>query len=170
MPAHMYTAYNAAAPTTAAMVPVTTGSVIKTMLQIATPSTRKLQVVSFGYCLSAVPSSGTVELLQTDVAATVTAHVAAGVQPLNPSAPASLVTLGTSATGYTATAEGTTTASRSFKTVIIPTSGSAAGSYITYQYQWVPDERPVVDISKFLRVRVTMGSAVNMTTWVTWLE
>jgi hypothetical protein len=34
----------------------------------------------------------------------------------------------------------------------------------------MPDERPIVPVSKFLRVRVTFGSAVNMLCWVTFTE
>jgi hypothetical protein len=166
---HRYICWNGAAPTTAALVKVTTGTAIKTMLQIATPSTRMIQLVSWGYTLDAVPgSAGQVELLQTDVAATVTAHVAAGVMPLQPGIPASLMTLGTGATGYTASAEGTTTASRVFDVGLIPSSAGATD--LQYDYEWMPDARPVVDISKFLRVRVTFGGAVNMNCYVVWDE
>jgi hypothetical protein len=158
--------------TTAAPVEVTTGTSIKTMLQIATPSTRQIQILEWGFTLDAAPATtgeGVVELVQTDVAATVTAHVAAGVQPLDPNAPASLMTLGTSATGYTATAEGSTTASRSFDTVKI--TGVSNGAWPTsYSYQWMPDTRPIVAVSKFLRVRVTFSAAVNMLTWVVFDE
>jgi hypothetical protein len=156
--------------TTAATAKVTTGTAIKTMLQIATPATRQFQVISWGYtCDNAPTSSSVVELLQTDVAATVTAHVASGVQPIDPNGTASLLTLGTSATGYTATAEGTTTASRIFDAVEIPPSSSGAAGLCYYQ-QFMPDERPIIPISKFLRVRVTFGSAVNMLCWVTGIE
>lgn len=157
-------------PTTAALVAVTTGTAIKTMLQIATPSTRQCQLISWGYTLAAVPGStgGQVELIQTDVAATVTAHVASGVQPLDPNAPASLMTLGASATGYTATVEGSTAASRTFDTDLIPPTAGAVD--LNYDYQWMPDERPIVAISKFLRVRVTFAAAVNMNCWVCWDE
>lgn len=167
---HRYKCFNAAMPTTAAPVKVTTGTVIKTMLQIATPSTRQLQLISWGYELDAVPGStgGIVELVETDVAATVTAHVASGVQPVIPSLPASLVTLGVSATGYTATVEGAPTATRSFDTNLVPPTAGAAST--SYDYQWMPDERPIVAVSKFLRVRVTMAAAVNMLTWVCWDE
>lgn len=165
-----YKCWNAAMPTTAALVKVTTGTSIKTMLQIATPSTKEIQIVSWGYELDAVPGStgGEVELVQTDVAATVTAHVASGVQPLDPGAPASLVTLGTSATGYTATVEGSTTATRSFDTNLVPPTAGAAS--MSYDYQFMPDERPIVAVSKFLRVRVTFAAAVNMLTYVCWEE
>ena len=167
---HRYKCFNAAMPTTAAIAKVTTGTTIKTMLQIATPSTRQCQLVSWGYTLDAVPGStgGIIELIQTDVAATVTAHVASGVQPLDPNAPASLMTLGTSATGYTASAEGSITAVRTFDTDMIP--GTAGAVPVNYDYQWMPDERPIVAISKFLRIRVTFAAAVNMLCWVCWDE
>lgn len=165
---HRYKVGNWAMATTAAPVEVTTGTSIKTMLQIATPSTRQIQLISWGFTLDAAPATtgeGVMELMQSDVAATVTAHVAAGVQPLDPNAPASLLTLGTSATGYTASAEGTTTASRSFDTVKV--SGVSNGAWPTsYSYQWMPDERPIVAISKFLRVRATFSAAVNALVWV----
>lgn len=167
---HRYKTWNSAMPTTAAMSAVATGTTIKTMLQIATPSTRQLQIISWGYTLSGLPgATGIVELLQTDVAATVVAHVAAGVQPLDPNAPASLVTLGTSATGYTASAEGSTTASRVFDTDQISTTAGA--TLVNYDYQFMPDERPIVAVSKFLRVRITTPtSGVNALTWVVWDE
>jgi hypothetical protein len=167
---HRYKCGNFAMVTTAAPSAVTTGTSIKTMLQIATPSTRQMQLIAWGYTLSAVPGSGTgvIELVQTDVAATVTAHVAAGVQPLDPNAPASLVTLGTAATGYTATVEGSTTATRTLDTDQI--SSTAGAQPINYDYQFMPDERPIVAVSKFLRVRATFAGAVNMLCWVVWDE
>ncbi|NGO73290.1 hypothetical protein [Streptomyces boncukensis] len=174
---HRYTAWNFAAPTTAAPSAVTTGTSIKTMLQLATPSTRQLTVLSWGFTLDQPPSStntGTVELLQTDVAATVTAHAASGLVQLDPNAPDSLLTLGTGATGYTATAEGSITATRPFDLVEVPglTAGADGGGIggLTYEYQFMPDERPIVAVSRFLRVRVTFAAAVNMTCYVTWDE
>lgn len=170
---HRYICWNGAAPTTAALAKVTTGTSIKTMLQIATPSTRQIQLISWGFTLDAVPgTAGQVELLQADVAATVTAHVAAGVMPLMPGGlggqPASLMTLGSSATGYTASAEGTPTATRVFDVGLIPTSAGATD--LTYDYEWMPDARPIVAVSSFLRVRATFGAAVNMSTYVVWDE
>lgn len=166
---HIYTAWNAPMPTTAAMAKVTTGTSIKTMLQIATPATRGIQLISWGFTCDAVPSGiGQVELIQTDVAATVTAHVAAGVQPIDPGMPASLMTLGTSATGYTSTSEGSTTASRSFDNQFVRASNT--GEQVSYVCQWMPDERPIIPVSKFLRVRATFAAAVNMLTFVRWME
>lgn len=156
--------------TTAAQASVTTGTAIKTMLQIATPSTRQIQLISWGFTIDDTSGAdGVVELLQSDVAATVTAHSASGVQPLDPNAPASLMTLSTTGTGFTATAEGTTTASRMFDAVSL--SATTSESPYTYVYQWMPDERPIVAVSKFLRVRVTTPTtAVDMRTWCVWDE
>src|SRR5262249_38484727 len=98
-----------------------------------------------------------------------TAHVASGVQPLDPNAPASLLTLGTSATGYTGSAEGSTTAARVFDTVAL--SSTSGESPLHYAYQWMPDERPIIAISKFLRVRATTPTTgVDLRCWVTWDE
>lgn len=168
----VYTAYNAAMATTAATAKVTTGTSIKTMLQVATPSTRQIQILSWGYSIDAAPATtgtGVVELIQTDVAATVTAHIASGVQPIDPNGTASLMTLGSSATGYTSTNEGTPTATRLFDTQLIlgVSNGAQDNNYLR---DWMPDERPLVAVSKFLRVRVTFSAAVNMLTWVTWAE
>lgn len=167
---HRYKTWNGPRPTTAAQASVTTGTAIKTMLQLATPSTRQIQLIAWGFTVDDPPGAdGVVELLQTDVAATVTAHVASGVQPLDPNAPASLLTLGTSATGYTATAEGSTTASRVFDVQAL--SSTTSESALSYSYQWMPDERPIVAISTFLRVRVTTGTtATDMRCWVVWDE
>ncbi|MFJ8784954.1 hypothetical protein [Streptomyces sp. NPDC102476] len=166
-----YKVWNGPAPTTASQAAVTTGTALKTMLQIATPSTRQIQLISWGYSIESGPSTGPlkVELLQTDVAATVTAHVASGVQNLDPNGTASLVTLGTSATGYTATVEGTPTASRVFDFATIGPNSSSAAT-LDYAYQWMPDERPIVAVSKFLRVRATFATAANMVCWVVFNE
>jgi len=167
---HRYKIWNGPMPTTAAQAAVTTGTAIKTMLQLATPATRQIQLIAWGFTLDDPPGAdAVVELLQTDVAATVTAHIAAGVQPLDPNAPASLLTLGTAATGYTASAEGSITATRVFDAVAL--SSVSGESPLTYGWQWMPDERPIVAISKFLRVRATTPtSAVDMRCWVCWDE
>lgn len=172
MSTSLYKCWNSAMPTTAAIVKVATGTSIKTMLQIATPSTNQLKVVSWGFSLDTAPATtgvGVVELLETDVAATVTAHVAAGVQPQTAGGNASVVTLGTSATGYTATVEGSITTTRTFDSQEV--SGVSNGmANINYSYQFMPDERPIVAVSKFLRVRATFSASANMLCWVTWAE
>lgn len=162
---HRYKIWNGPMPTTAAQAKVTTGTAVKTMLQLSTPSTRQLQIAAWGFSLDAAPGTlGVVELLQTDVAATVVAHLASGVQSLDPNGPASLLTLGTGNTGYTASAEGATTVTRVFDTKEIPVA--AGTSDMTYEKVWMPDFRPIVAVSRFLRVRVLFGAAVNMVCWI----
>ena len=163
---HRYKCWNGPMPTTGAQAAVTTGTTIKTMLQLATPTTRLLQIIAWGFSADAL-QSGVVEMLQTDVAATVTAHTASGVQPLDPNAPPSLLTLSTTATGYTSSVEGTITGTRVFDSQQI---SSASPDNLSYSYQFMPDERPIVGVSKFLRVRAFFGTAVNLRTWVTWDE
>lgn len=169
---HRYKIWNGPMPTTAAQQTVTTGTAIKTMLQLATPSSRQMQLIAWGFSIDDPPGADSVvELLQTDVAATVTAHVAAGVQPLDPGAPASLLTLGTAATGYTASVEGSTTAARVFDAVSLSSVSAEAAAGMVYSYQWMPDERPIIAVSKFLRVRATTPTtAVDMRCWLVWDE
>lgn len=162
----LYWAANGPMPTTAAFAPVTTGTAIKTLLQIASPATRGIHVVEWGISFdgSAAATPIRCELIDTNVAATVTAHVAAGVQPFNASAaPASLVTLGTAATGYTATAEGTITATRHGDLQFVAPTGQ-------YVKQWPLGNEFNVPVSRFLRVRVTAAAAVNAYAYVVWAE
>ena len=164
--ATLYIAANGAMPTTAALASITTGTAIKTLLQIAPSATRPLKVVEWGISFdgSAAATPIKCELIQTDVAATVTAHVAAGVQPYDdPNAPASTVTLGTAATGYTAPAEGTTAATRYGDLQLVAPTGQ-------YVKQWPLGREFQVPVSKFLRVRVTAGAAVNAYCYVIWEE
>ncbi|WP_432010193.1 hypothetical protein [Streptomyces cucumeris] len=165
-----YITWNGPAPTTAAQASVTTGTSIKTMLQLATPSTRQIQLLEWGFSLDDPPGAdGVIELLQTDVAATVTAHVSSGVQNLDPNGTASLLTLGTSATGYTASAEGSTTASRVFDSVSLSSASGESG--LQYVRQWMPDTRPIVAVSKFARVRATTPTtASDLRCWVVFQE
>lgn len=168
----VYKAWNAAMPTTAAQASVTTGTAIKTMLQLSTPATRDITIISWGFSIDDPPGADSViELIQTDVAATVTAHAASGVQPQNPGSPASLLTLGTANTGFTASAEGTPTATRTLDTVSLSSVSAEAAAGMLYTYQFMPDERPVIPISKFLRVRATTPTtAVDLRCWICWDE
>jgi hypothetical protein len=125
------------------------------MLQLATPATRQIQLLEWGWSSDDPPGAdGVIELIQTDVAATVVAHaVNTGVQNLDPNGVPTLLTLGTSATGYTASAEGSITATRPFDAVSL--SSVSGESSLSYVRQWMPDARPIIPISKLLRVRAT---------------
>lgn len=167
---HRYKSWNGAMATSAALPSVTTGTIAKTMLQIATPSTRQIQLISWGFSIDDPPGAdGVIELLQTDTGATVTAHVAAGLQPLDPNAPASLMSLGIVATGYTSSGEGSITTTRLFDAVSLSSTSGESG--LQYVYQWMPDERPIIAVSKFLRVRATTPTtAVDLRSWICWDE
>ena len=74
--------WNGPAPTTAALSGVTTGTAIKTMLQVLGNSNVPLKVRAWGVSMDGSAAAAGVEweLLTTGtVAATVTAHVAAGI-------------------------------------------------------------------------------------------
>lgn len=169
---HRYRAYNSAMATTAAVATVTTGTSIKTMLQIATPSTRLAMILGWGFSIEEPPGADSIfELLQTDVAATVTAHGATGVQPLDAGMPASLMTLGTSATGFTATAEGSITATRMFDEVTMSSVSAEAAPFMKYEKRWDNWDGPIIPISRFVRVRATTPTtAVDMRCWIEWAE
>lgn len=165
---HRYKTWNGAMPTTAALPAVTTGTAIKTMLQLATPSTRQIQIIAWGFTLDDPPGADAVfELVDTDVAATVTAHVAAGVVKIPAGIPDTLLTLGVAATGYTASAEGAITSTRLHDTVAMSSVSAEAAPFLTYAYRFSYDERPTIAVSRFLRVRATTPTtAVDMRCWV----
>lgn len=161
----LYFFANGPMPTTASQVAVTTGTAIKTLLQIKPLTGVMLKVVEWGISFdgSAAAVPGIAELLQTDVAATVTAAASADITKVtDPNAPApetAGVSLGTSATGYTSTSEGSITAVRMFDVQhIAPTN--------QYVKQFPLGREPVVDISKFLRIRVKFPVAVNALCYV----
>jgi hypothetical protein len=154
---------NGPMPTTAAFAAVTTGTAIKTMLQIKPGATTVLRIVEWGISFdgfaAALPIK--VEFIETDVAATVTASVANDITKYDADAIAAgdpttaIIAVGAAATGYTATAEGTITAVRQLDgpQFVAPTN--------QYIKQFPLGERPFIQNGKFGRVRVTAGTAVN---------
>lgn len=164
----LYFVANGPMQTTAAFAPVTTGTAIKTLLQIATPATQKLHIIEWGISFdgAAAATPIRVELVETGaIAATVTAHAANAVQPYYDSGgPASSVTLGTTATGYTASAENAgIVATRTFDVQFIAPTNQ-------YVKQWPLGREPEVAVSRFLRVRVTAAAAVNAYCYIVWEE
>jgi hypothetical protein len=164
----LYLVNNGAMQTTAAPVAVTTGTAIKTMLQIKPGATQILKIVEWGISFdgfaAALPIK--VELIETDVAATVVASAAADITKLDSDALAAgdpttnIFSVGTSATGYTASAEGATTSSRDLDgpQFIAPTT--------QFSKQFPLGQEPVIQPGKFARIRVTAGTAVNAYCWM----
>jgi hypothetical protein len=157
-----YLIANGASPTTAAQVAVTTGTSLKTLLQVEPSATITARIVEWGISFdgSAAATPIKVELLEQDVAATVTAHVAAGINKYDAAAlqggdpTTNLFQVGTANTGYTSSAENSPTVSRMFDVQFVaPTS--------EYVKQFPLGQQPVLQVSKFTKIRVTAAAAVN---------
>lgn len=162
--AQVYFAANGASPTTAAQVVVATGTAIKTLLQIATPSTTSIKVIEWGISFdgAAAATPIKVELLQTDVAATSGSSLTPTLWG-DANQPASLCVGGTGATCYTPSAEGTITATRIADVQLLPPTQP-------YLKQFPLGREFHVPVSKFLRVRVTAGTTVNAYCYIIWEE
>lgn len=160
--------YNGPMPTTSVIAPVAlTAATLKTLIQVKASATLPFRVKAWGISLdaSAAAVPGSVELIQTDVAATVTAFVAADFHKKNGEALAlgdvttNLLPVGTTSSGYTASAEGTTTASRVFDAQLVAPTNQ-------FIYQFPLGDEPVVEVSKFLRIRAKFAAGVNALCWV----
>jgi hypothetical protein len=160
----LYLIANGITPTSsAAVIAVTTGTALKTMLQVKASATKPLQIVEWGISLngSAAAAPGIVELIEVNSAATVTASVAGDITKLDAEALAggdpttNLIPVGTTSTGFTASSEGSPTATRIFDVqYVAPTN--------QYVKQFPLGLEPVVQVSQFARIRVTFASgAVN---------
>ncbi len=160
-----YLLNNGAMQTTAAPVKVTTGTVIKTMMQFK--PLMPCRIIEWGYSFdgSAAATPGNIELIETDVAATVTAYVAADITKYDAEAIAlgdptsALISVGTSASGYTATVEGSTTSVRDFDLQL----GAPSNQYVK---QFPLGREPFCQANKFVRVRMTFGTAVNAYSYI----
>ena len=164
--AKVYSVYNGASVTTAAPVPVATGTAVKTMIQLSTSANREARVVEWSWegDASAAATPGTAELLfHGSGAATVTAYAAGDIKKYEPNSVASQLTLGTANSGYTASAEGTP-AGGTFSVVhqVPPTSGL----YIQYPL----GREPEFAVSTFLRLRNKFAATVNAICLIAWEE
>jgi hypothetical protein len=151
----LYLLNNGAAQTTAAPVAVTTGTAIKTLLQVVPVATMVARVREWGISFdgSAAATPGKVELIVTAAAAADftkydAAAIAQGTQT-------TFFQVGTALSGYTASAEGTITAVRNLAPpqFIAPTT--------QYQFQIPLGMEPTIQAGKFARIRVTFAAAVN---------
>ena len=155
----LYFFQNGALPAAAAPVTVTTGVAIKTLLQLKPFNQMKIVEWGISFDGSAAATPIKCELLETGtVFATVTAAVDADIAKYSGTdqAVASIagLTLGTTATGYTGSAEGTVTTSRLFDLQFIAPTNQ-------YVKQFPLGREPVLIIGNACRIRVTAGAAVN---------
>lgn len=157
----LYLIANGQMPTTAALVKVATGTTIKTMLQVKPFVPIKLVEWGFSFDGFSAALPGSVELIETDVAATVTALADADISKYGPAVADAVapsvagLSLGVSATGFTASAEGTPTASRYLDA---PVLSPPTGPFIK---QFPLGNQPVIQVAKFARIRMTFGTSVN---------
>jgi hypothetical protein len=162
----LYAAWNGPTPTTAAIAAVATTTSLKTMLQLATPSTQGMTIVEWGISFngSAAATPIKVELLSCTGAATVTAYNDADITRLTaPTAEATLMTLGTSASGYTASAEGTPASVDMLDAQFVAPTNQ-------YVKQWPLGREPEIAVSRFVRIRVHAGASVDAICYVVWAE
>lgn len=158
--AQRYLIANGVMQTTASFAAVTTGTAIKTLLQIKPLALLKVIEwgISFDGFAAALP--GKVELIETDVAATVTTLADADCTKVGDGVGdaevfSTFATLGTSATGFTASAEGSITAIRNLDApVFLPPTAP-------WFKQFPLGREPVIQKAKFARIRVLFGTAVN---------
>lgn len=160
----LYKLYNGVMPTTACQLAVTTGTAIKTLLQLKPFNT--LKVIAWGLSFDGAAGAAGIqcELLTTGtVFATVTTLADADCQKWGSTdqAVASIagLTLGTSATGFTATAEGSITATKILDSQFVQPTGQ-------YAWEFSLGREPVVSIGDSLRIRVKAAAAVNAVSWL----
>jgi hypothetical protein len=162
----IFKAFNGPMQTTAAFAKIATGTSIKTLLQLAPPSNTSILITEWGISFdgSAAATPGVVELIETDVAATVTAYAAADITKFgDANDDASLLTLGTSASGYTSSSEGSITTVRNGDIQLIAPTNQ-------YVFPFTQGEEFKVRAGKFGRIRVTFGSSVNTICYAKWIE
>jgi hypothetical protein len=146
-------------------IEVQTGTALKTVLQVVTPSTTDIRLHGWGLSFKGVVATGTpgeCHLIDTDVAATVTSLTPGKWE--SQMAPSSLCVGGTEATGYNATAEDTITAIGAVIDAqdIHPQTGYGV---------WFPEgRRPKIAVSRVLRVRTLFAVDVACLPWVVWEE
>lgn len=163
----LWTIANGPMQTTAGFAKVATGTAIKTMLQVKTVV--PMRIVEWGWSFdgSAAATPGVIELVETGtVFGTVTASVNADITQEDAEAllfgdpTTAYFTVGTSATGYTCTAEGSITAVRNLGG---PQLGAPTNEFIQ---QFPLGYRPLVQAAKAMRIRATFGTSVNMICYV----
>ncbi len=159
----LYLVASGAAPTTASQATISTSASLTTLIQVKASATNTVKIREWGISFdgSAAATPIKCELLETDVAATVTAYVQADLTKFDASAVANTgdqttnqLPVGTSSGGYLASAEGTITAVRMFDPQLVAPTNQ-------YVKQYPLGAEPVIQVSKFARIRVKAAAAVN---------
>jgi hypothetical protein len=168
-----YYVYNSANATIAAPVKQPTGSTIRTMMQLKLATGTDGRIIAWGcsFDAAAAITPGIVELIETDVGATMsTAYAAADIQTYSNSlasantagASGTPFNLATTASGFATAAvtEGVTTVSRMADVQQIDPAFSPYVNVwpLTREFDLIPQ--------RFLRVRATFSTTTNMICWI----
>lgn len=164
----LFQIFNGPMPTVASQAVVATGTGILTLLQVKPSATLIARIIEWGISFDGAAAAAGIkcELLETDVAATVTASVANDIVKLDPDALAcgdpttNLIQVGTAATGYTGSAEGTITATRVFDAQLVQPTNQ-------YIKQFPLGYEPIIQVAKFARIRVKAAAGVNAYCYMT---
>lgn len=166
--ARTFRVYSAAAtPTAAPAFVALVAATAKSLIQIKTPAAGTWgggRVVEWGIYFDTVLSSAAkVELVEVDVAATITAYVAADIVKRDqPQADASLISIGsTTNSGFAASAEGTPTVAR------LMDFGAVVQAQMEKE---VLGREAELQAGKFYRVRVTSPVTANALAYIEWEE
>jgi hypothetical protein len=140
-----YKFFNGPMPTTAAQLAVTTGTSIKTLLQVKGVTGIQAELCETGTVFGTVTAAVAADLAKWD-------------DPNAPT-PTTFFSVGTSATGYTCTSEGSITAVRMFDSQFVQPTNQ-------YAWEFSLGNEPKIDAVSALRVRVKAAAAVNALAWV----
>lgn len=156
--------------TTAAFaVQAISAATIRTLLQVKPGATQFFKIKSWGISFDNTTANtpAKVELIETDVAATITAFVAADITKIDAEAlsagdpTTNIFALTTTGSGYgSGGGEGSITVVRNLDG---PQFLAPTGSYY---FQFPLGDEPVIQPSKFGRIRVTAPASVNAYAWM----
>lgn len=142
-----------------------TANTVKTMLQVK-PGGSKIRIVEWGYVFTSTPAAPVImELIETGTVFATVTTIGTGILAYNDvTGPASLAVAGTTATGFTASAEGTITASRLL--------GLTYDTATYFKQQFPLGREPEVAAGASLRIRATptTAAATNLTCYIIWEE
>lgn len=155
--AALYKVYNAAVPTTAAMVSVASGTALKTLLQLTAPSNNDLQIVAWGIDFDTVPTA----LVKVELINTTT--VAGGTPTAVTPTPVADAGASSATAGFSPTTEGTVVAT----TRVFDYKSMWSNSYA---WEWSQGREPELQASQVARVRVTTTVSINCLCWIMYIE
>lgn len=153
----LYKAYNGAVPTTLKQAAVSTGTALKTMIQLTAGAQDRITIVAWGadFFGAAAGVPGALELVATG---TVPGGVASTVTPI-----IMRDGDGASSSGCAVlpSSEGTITTTRMYESRGVAPTGQ-------YSWEFSLGREPIVPVSNVVRVRTHFPVAVDCVCWIMW--